>query len=110
MNRPLHAEIGLIKARMGQAKPSGSSVRHFVFFDIDVIHFLIGRCPHGQPNNNTPALTLSHTNYTEDFDRNGLVYDVVLVLRASLKKSQSKTGQLDITSRTVLATKKILFI
>lgn len=73
MTRPLPLKIGRIEARMGHAKPSGSSVRYFVFFDIDVIHFLIGRRPHRQPNNNTPALTLSHMNYTDDFDRNGLV-------------------------------------
>ena len=73
MTRPLPVKIGRIEARMGHVKPSGSSVRHFVFFDIDVIHFLIGRYPYRQPNNNTPALTLSHMNYTDDFDRNGLV-------------------------------------
>ena len=73
MTRLLPAKIGCIEARMGNVEPSGSSVRHFVFFDIDVIHFLIGRYPYRQPNNNTPALTLSHLNYTDDFDRNGLV-------------------------------------
>jgi len=32
MTRPLPAQIGPIEAEMGHAKPSGSSVRHFVFF------------------------------------------------------------------------------
>ena len=73
MTRPLPTKIGGIDERMGHAKPPGSSVRHLVLFDIDVIHFLIGPYPLGQPKNNTPALTLSHMNYADDFDGNGLV-------------------------------------
>ena len=49
MTRPLSAKIGPIEVGIGHAKPSESSVRHFVFFDIDATHFLIERCPHGQP-------------------------------------------------------------
>ena len=52
MTGPLPTKIGPIKGGMGHAKPSGSSVRHFVFLDIDGRYFLIGRCPHGQPNTN----------------------------------------------------------
>ena len=52
MTRPLPTKIDPIKGEMGHAKPSGSSVRHFVFSDIDGRYFLIGRCPHGQPNTN----------------------------------------------------------
>ena len=32
MTRPLPAKIGPIEVGIGHAKPSGSSVRHFVFF------------------------------------------------------------------------------
>ena len=67
MTRPLPTKIGGIDERMGDATPSGSSVRHLALFDIDVIHFLIGPYPLGQSKNNTPALTLSHMNYTDDF-------------------------------------------
>ena len=51
MTCPLHAKIGPIEGGMGHAKPSGSSVRYFVIFDIDAAHFLTGRSPLGQPNN-----------------------------------------------------------
>ena len=42
---------------MGHAKPSGSSIHHFVSFDVERICFLIfGHCSHGQPNNNMQFL------------------------------------------------------
>ena len=49
MTRHLSPKIGPIEAAIGHAKPSDSSVRHFVFYDIDAAHFLIERCSRGQP-------------------------------------------------------------
>ena len=49
--------LASLKEGMGHAKPSGSSIHHFVSFDIERICFLIGHCPHGHPNNNMQVLT-----------------------------------------------------
>ena len=53
MIRPLPAKIDTIQGGMGHAKPSGRSVRHFVFFlhRQGGRHFWIRRCPRRQPNN-----------------------------------------------------------
>ena len=47
MTGPLPPNIGPVEEEVGRAKPSGKSIRHFVFFfDTVSTHFLIGRCPH----------------------------------------------------------------
>ena len=54
MTCPLPSKISHIEVGMGHAKPSGSSIHHFVFFfdiHVDSTHFLIGCCPHWQPSN-----------------------------------------------------------
>lgn len=70
MTRPLPAIIDPIEEAMGQAKPSGSSVRPFVFLlhRRGGLHFFIGRCP-GSPIKGTEisGLALTRHGYFKPF-------------------------------------------
>lgn len=70
MTRYLSAKIGPFEAGIGHAKPSESSVRHFVFYDLHAAHFLIERCPCGQPVKKMidPTSVILHTSGGENHD------------------------------------------
>ena len=53
MTHSLPTKSALLMGGMGHAKPSGISVCHFWQKEF-ASHFLIGCCPHRQPNNNCP--------------------------------------------------------